>query len=371
MKLPSFGCEEWLNVHEKEATYDLAQSTISSLTMDEFINLCGLNHTDFYHELNLKKMNYGWIEGSNEFKEEVSKLYNHVHPSMVLATNGCTGANLLAICSLIEPGDHVIAMYPSYQQLYDLPKGLGAEVSYLKLDEKLDWMPHIDELKKLIRPNTKMICINNANNPTGTILDRNCLNEIVKIADSVGAYILCDEVYKPMEDVDVPSIVDIYAKGIATNSLSKTFSLPGIRVGWIVANDEITNIFRLYRDYTMICCGVLDDYIGSITLQNKDKILKRNYDLIHKNLAILKEWVKKEPRASLVVPKHVSVSFVKIEVPIGIEEFCTKLLKDTGVLLIPGNRFKVEGYVRLGYCTNTQTLVDGLNMLSNYLRQYD
>lgn len=153
--------------------------------------------------------------------------------------------------------------------------------------------------------------------------------------------------------------------------LSKTYSLPGIRVGWIVADDEVTDIFRSYRDYTMICCGVIDDYIATTALKNKEKILKRNYELIHNNYLILKNWVASEPKVSLVFPKHVSVSFIKIDVPMDIEQFCLKLLKDIGVLLIPGSHFGVEGYARLGYCSKTEILIKGLDKLSEYLRQFD
>ena len=344
MKLDVFGCEDWLNVYETKATYDIAQSTMSSLTMDEFLDICKISKEEFYSYINSKKMNYGHIEGSPEFKEQACHLYEHVTLDMVLQTNGCTGANLLAMTALIEPGDHVIAMHPSYQQLYDYPKG--------------------------IRPDTKMICLNNANNPTGTVLNRNILNEIVQIARNYNSYILCDEVYKPMEDIDVPSIVDIYERGISTNSLSKTYSLPGIRVGWTAASKEITEILRKYRDYTMICCGVFDDCVASLALKNKDKILKRNQQLINTNFEILKEWIKNEPKVSLVFPKHVSVSFIKIDVDMPIEEFCINLLNDAGVLLIPGNRFDVEGHARLGYCAKTEVLIEGLNRLSSYLRTF-
>lgn len=371
MKLPCFGCEDWLNVWENDATLDIAQSTIASFTLEELIAIGGKTKEEFFAELESKKMNYGWIEGSPEFKTEVSKIYKNVKPEQILQTNGCTGANFLAILALIEEGDHVIAMHPSYQQLYDLPKGIGAEVDFWELKEENDWLPDFDELRAMIRPNTKMICINNANNPTGTVLEEKQLKELVEIARECGAYILSDEVYKPMEDISVPAIADIYEKGISTNSLSKTYSVPGVRVGWVAANLEIIDIFRSYRDYTMICCGVFDDYVATYALKNKDKILERNHKLIHENFEILKEWVEQEPRVSLVFPKHVSVSFIRLDIPVEIEEFCIRLLKDKGVLLIPGNRFDVPAHARLGYCARTDVLKAGLRELSDYLRQFD
>ncbi|WP_153058328.1 aminotransferase class I/II-fold pyridoxal phosphate-dependent enzyme, partial [Streptococcus suis] len=115
---------------------------------------------------------YGWIEGSPAFKEAVSQLYEHVGPEQILQTNGATGANLLVLYSLIEPGDHVISLYPTYQQLYDIPKSLGAEVDLWQIEEEYGWLPDLEKLRQLIRPNTKMICINNANNPTGAVMDR-------------------------------------------------------------------------------------------------------------------------------------------------------------------------------------------------------
>lgn len=372
MDIAPFGVEEWLNEWENEAIYDLAGSTISSFTFAEIISLCGLTQNLFFEPLLEKKMNYGWIEGSPEFKEEVAKLYRNMAADNILQTNGTTGANLVAILALVTRGDHVISMYPSYQQLYDIPKALGADVDLWEVQEAHDWIPKLDDLKKLVRPQTKLIALNNANNPTGTILTEEMLLEIVQIAKNVGAYVLVDEVYKPLApDIFVPSIVDLYDKGIATNSLSKTYSVPGIRIGWTASNKALADLFRKYRDYTMICAGVFDDYLAVHILRNKDAILERNQKLVLNNLAILQKWVENEPRVSLVMPKAVSTSFIHLNIPLPVEAFCLDLLKETGVLLVPGNRFGQEGYARLGYCGPVNILVSGLQKLSEYLRQFD
>lgn len=372
MDIQAFGVEEWLNVWENDAIYDIAGSSIASMTLNEILELGPTGKEALLQQLLEKKMNYGWIEGSPEFKEEVAKLYETVQPSQILQTNGATGANFLALYALIEPEDHVVSLYPTYQQLVDIPRSFGAEVSLWQIEEERDWLPSLEELRKLVRPNTKMICINNANNPTGAIMDREFLQGIVEIAKEIGAYILSDEVYKPLEDgVDVPAIVDLYEKGISTNSLSKTYSVPGVRVGWIVANDELTDIFRKYRDYTMICAGVFDDFITTHVLRNKEAVLERNTAIVKENLAIVKEWIAKEPRVSLVFPRHVSTSFIKLDIPEETESFCIRLLKEKGVLLVPGNRFDMPGYARLGYCSQTEVLKKGLAALSEFLRQYD
>lgn len=371
MKLPRFGVEEWLNVHENSAIYDIAGVSISSVTLEELFALSGTNPEDFYKKLQGTKLNYGWIEGSLAFKKSVSQLYTGVKPEQILQTNGATGANLLVLYSLIEPGDHVISLYPTYQQLYDIPKSLGAEVDLWQIEEENGWLPDLEKLRQLIRPNTKMICINNANNPTGAVMDRTYLEELVEIASEVGAYILSDEVYRSFSGLDVPSIIEVYDKGIAVNSLSKTYSLPGIRVGWVAANHQVTDILRDYRDYTMICAGVFDDMVAQLALASRKEILKRNRRILEENLAILDQWIEEEPRVSYIRPAVVSTSFVKIAVEMPMEEFCLQLLQEHGVLLVPGNRFNRDGYVRLGFACEQETLIKGLEKLSQFLRRFD
>ncbi|MBG9367473.1 aminotransferase [Streptococcus sp. NLN64] len=372
MDIQAFGVEEWLNVWENEAVYDIAGSSIVSMTLEEILTLGSSGKEELLNQVLVKTMNYGWIEGSPGFKEQVAKLYQKAKPNQILQTNGATGANYLALYALVKPGDHVISMYPTYQQLVDIPRSFGAEVSLWRIQEANQWLPSLEELRNIIRPDTKLICINNANNPTGAVMDRNYLEELVEIAREVGAYILSDEVYQPLEDgIDVPPIFDLYEKGISTNSVSKTYSVPGVRVGWIIANDELSDLFRKYRDYTMICAGVFDDFIATHVLKHKKEILERNRQIVDHNLKLVKDWVAQEPRVSWVPPRHVSTSFIKLDVSEETERFCIRLLKETGVLLVPGNRFDMPGYARLGYCTRTEILEKGLEALSEFLRQYD
>ena len=290
-------------------------------------------------------------------------------PENILQTNGATGANFLAIFALIEKGDHVVSMLPTYQQLYDLPKSLGATVDFVKLNHD-DWQLDLKALEEKVKPNTKMICLNNANNPTGTLLNQEQLQKVAAIARKVGAYVLVDEVYAPLTDKGkFCSIVDCYEKGIATNSLSKTYSTPGIRIGWTAANEKITESFRKYRDYTMICGGVVSDELAIQVLENKEKILARNRNIVSDNLEIVKNWVAQEDKVELVFPNYVSTSFIKLNIPQNDYEFCVDLLKDKGVLLVPGTAFGVPGYARLGYCCKKKTLENGLQLLSEYLKE--
>ncbi len=367
------GCEDWLNVYEKSAKWDIAQSTFASFTMDELMALDGEEGASFYESLNREVMNYGWIEGSPEFKDEVAKLYRKpVSPSRILQTNGCTGANLNAMHVLIEPGDHVVAEWPTYTPLYEVPRQLGAEVDYWELEEGLGWKPDVEKLKRLVKPNTKLICINNASNPVGCVLDKDTLEQIADIARSVGAYVLSDEVYMPMDDTEnYWSMADVYEKAIVTNSVSKTYSTPGVRIGWVVADEEVAQRVRVYRDYSMICTGVFNDILATYVLKNRQTILERNRRICHTNHDIVAEWVKDQPRAKWNDPKGVSVSYLQLDIPESDEEFCKRILSERGVLLVPGTRFELPNGARLGYCCHEDVLRKGLALLGEALAEYD
>ncbi|EQB4876276.1 aminotransferase [Enterococcus hirae] len=369
MEITHFGLEEWLNKWEKEAVYDLAQSSIEALTLEELIGLDGTTVTDFFQSLSKTSLDYGWSEGTATFKQEVASLYQSLSSENIIQTNGATGANLLALCGLIEPGDHVVSMLPTYQQLYDLPKSLGATVDFVPLTEEEEWRFDSVKLVDVIQPNTKMICLNSANNPTGTLLDRQTLEEIIEIAEKVDAYILMDEVYAPLAGGDFVSIVDLYEKGITTNSLSKTYSVPGIRIGWVAANQEIIERLRKYHTYLVLSGGVLSDALAVHALRNKEKILARNKKIVSENLAIVEKWLADEPNVQLVLPNHVSTSFIRLNITEDDEQFCIDLLRETGVLLVPGSAYGVPQHARLGYCCRKETLEKGLALLSEYLKE--
>lgn len=373
MDIPVIGVEDWLNVHEHDARWDIAQSTIASLTMGELRALDDADGAEFYDLLDREKMDYGWIEGSAAFKDEVRRLYRHeIADPDILQCNGATGANLNALMALVRPGDHVIAEWPTYAPLYEIPRTLGAEVEYWQIREELGWNPDIEDLKGLVRPDTRLICLNNASNPIGTVLPRETLHEVCDLARSVGAYVLCDEVYLPMEGTgDFESIVDVYDKGIVTNSVSKTYSTPAARCGWVIAPREVSDAIRTHRDYTMICAGVFNDALATYVLRHKDKILARNREILFGNRELAQRWIDGQPRASWVAPRGVSTSFVKLDIPERDEDFCLRLLEERGVLLVPGSRFELPCGVRLGYCVQPDVLARGLELLGEALSTFD
>lgn len=371
MDIKLFAVEDWMNKYEMSATYNIAETCVDSLTIEELISIDGTKPDDFFRSLYEKKLTYGHIEGSPEFRTLVSQLYESIDPKQVLVMNGGIAANFLVFYSLVKPGDHVISVHPTYQQIYDVPKSFGATVDLLHLKPENGYLPDLDELRALVRENTKLICINNPNNPSGAIIERELLEKIVEIARSCGAYLLCDEVYRNLlqeDDLIVPSVADLYEKGISTSSMSKALSLAGLRLGWIAAPHDVIEECVKHRDYTTISVGMLDDILAVHALKNYDRILSRNRKIIKDNLAILDEWVAGETAVTYVKPRAGTTAMLKVDLPVSSADFCEGLLKQTGAFLTPGSCFDMEGYVRIGYACETEMLRQGLQKVSEYIR---
>jgi aspartate/methionine/tyrosine aminotransferase len=222
----------------------------------------------------------------------------------------------------------------------------------------------------MVKSNTKLITINNPNNPTGALIPEEMLKEIVEIAKSVDAYVLSDEVYRGISEDGsyMPSIVDLYEKGIGVGSMSKIFSLAGLRLGWVVSRDkEMIELCRERRDYDTISCSVIVDIFASLALENKDAILNRNREIVIKNRDILDQWVKSESRVSYVKPQAGNTALIYYDADMPSMEFCIKLLEDTGVLFTPGECFDLDYCFRVGYAFDAITLAEGLNKTSAFL----
>ncbi|QPC94599.1 aminotransferase [Mesorhizobium sp. INR15] len=370
MKIRNFGVEIWMNHYETKCELNLAETCVESLTVAELLDMAG--KTDIAQELLPLKLTYGAIEGSVRLRRLVAGLYERQRMENVVITHGAIGANALVYQTLVDPGDRVISVLPTYQQHYSIPESIGADTRILKLTEKTGFLPDLAELKSLATPGTKLIAINNPNNPTGSLMDRQYLERIVEIARACDAWILCDEVYRGTDqdgDGITASIADLYEKGISTGSMSKTYSLAGLRLGWIAGPQGLIHAASIHRDYNTISVGMLDDHFAAIALENRDKILERSHRITRTNLAILSEWVDAEPLISWVKPRSGTTALLKYDLPISSEEFCIGLLEKTGVMFTPGSAMDMEGYLRIGYTNGEDVLREGLKRVSRFLKE--
>lgn len=374
MNIKPFAVEEWMNAYETGAKYNIAETCVDSISLDELFELSGTDKDAFLNKLCARRLTYGAIEGSSDLKEGIASLYRTMAPQEIVPTHGASGGNHHVFYSLINPGDKVISIMPSYQQLYSIPASLGADVKIMHLKKENGYLPDVDELKKLAEGGVKMICLNNPNNPTGALIPEKILQKVIRIARDFDAYLLVDEVYRHLIQSDdwQPSIVDMYEKGISTSSMSKVFSLAGVRLGWIATHDkDALKQMWSHRDYNLISCGMIDDAIAALALKSKEAILKRNKKIIRENLAVLDEWIEKEPRLSYVKPEAGTTALVYYDFPVDSYTLCRQMYDACGAFVTPGDCFDEPCSMRIGYAAGRDTLEKGLKAMSTFFRSLE
>ena len=371
MRIRDFGVEIWMNRWETVCRYNLAETCVDSVTVDELLGLAGIDRAAFVAELGAMRLGYGAIEGSARLRSAIAALYDTVRAEDVIVTHGAIGANHLVYQAVVEPGDVVVSVVPTYQQHTAIPESLGATVRPVPQREDLGWLPDLAELRAAA-VGAKLISLVNPGNPTGSLLDGAAVDAVVAIAREAGAWILADEVYRGLDQDGPgtsPSFADRYERTIAVGGMSKAFSLAGLRLGWIAAPADVLLPVSRHRDYSVISVGMVDDLLASIALEAAAALLARNRGIVRGNLAHLDAWVAEEPRVSYVRPTAGTTALLRFDAPgLSSEAFCTQLLEAEGVLLVPGSVFDLAGTcARIGYANDPEVLVAGLERTSAFL----
>lgn len=374
MQIKDFKVEQWMNEWETKCRYNVAETCTYSVTLDQLFDICGGSRDEFIEEFAARRLTYGDIEGNPAFLEGICGLYETVKPEHIIPTHGAAGANYLVLSTLVNPGDHVVSIMPTYQQLYSIPEMCGAELKLLHLEKEDHY--HVDpaKLEALCDENTKLICINNPDNPTGALLSREELQVIVDIAKKYDAWLMCDEVYRLLvqdDDAFTTSPIDLYDKAVVTSSMSKVWSLAGIRLGWcITKSEELRHDLLSHRDYDLISCGMFDEAVAAYALAHADKILERSRRIVRQNLQAVMEWVDSEPHLSIVKPEAGTTCLVYYDYDIDSYDFCVCMMETEGALVTPGDAFEEPKSMRLGYAysDNVDDLKEGLAAISRFLR---
>jgi len=373
VKVKPFLVERFMGEHEQNVEINIAETCVKPFTLGEFLKF--VEEEDFFEKIKDLPLTYGYVEGFPELKEGLARFYNNVIPEGIFITNGAIDANFQVFYTLVEPGDSVISIFPTYQQLYSVPESFGAKVKFWLLHEENNWTPDLDELNELVDKKTKLIVINSPNNPTGALLDEKMLKGIAEIAEDANAYVLNDESYRGLyvnpED-HVPSIVDISDRAIATSSFSKPLSLTGLRLGWIAtSNEDIARELILHRDYTTISISILIEKLATLAINHAEKIYERNLKILRKNFKILEKWIKEEPLIDWVPPRAGTVAFLRYHLNIPSEELAVKLMEEKSTFLVPGSCFGIENHLRIGYGNPTKIMVEGLKRFKEFLRSME
>ena len=372
MKVSPFKVEIWMNEHENDGIYNLTESCVSPLKMGELLELLDIKEK-YLSDLLDMKLDYGDINGSDELKKQICQLYETAEPCNIAIAQGAINANEMTIMELIEPNDEMITFTPGYQQVSSLAESLGAKVIELELKEEKGWQVDFDELEKAITDKTKVICVTLPNNPTGTMLSTQACVRLIEIAERHDLYLFVDEVYRSLyadRFCYQGSLFDLYDKAIITSGLSKSFGLPGLRLGWIVGPKAFIDRIIYRRDYHIISISKMNDVLAVEVLKQKEKILSRNRDICLKNRAYLEEWIKHE--------RHITNSFtsgttqlIRYDMKIPSEELSLRVQKEAGIFFVPGSCFDCEYHLRLGGGIDPIIFQNGLNVFSNWLRQFD
>lgn len=375
MDIRTFKVEQWMNEYETNCKYNLAETCIDSLTIRELIELAGLDVSDYMNKLADTRLTYSHIYGSPELLSGIAGLYgDKINPENILPMHGAIGANYHILMTLIDPDDNMVSVMPTYQQHYSIPESIGAEVRILNLNLENHFLPDIEKLKSLVDGNTKVITMNSPNNPSGSLIPKETMEQVIEIARSVGAYVLCDEVYRGISEDGsyMYSVADLYEKGISVGSMSKSWSMAGVRLGWIATQDmALISRCRERRDYDTISCPVIDDKLAALALANKDKIIARNRAILNANRKILDDWVKATPEVYYQRPEAGTTALVYYKKNMPSRELCKNLVKETGVLFTPGECFEMEGAVRIGYAFDPDVLQKGLDLFADFLKTID
>ena len=368
MKIQLFDMERYQSLNEYIVDYDLAESGVHPYTLEEL-----LGSRDAVDALLGTRLGYPQSEGTPELRAAVAALYKDAGRDNVLVTNGSSEAIFASAWRLLERGDEIVVMQPNYQQLWGLAKTWGAKVKPLRLREELGWQFDPEDLKELVTKRTKAVQVCNPNNPTGAIMEAPQRKALLDAVEDAGAWLLADEVYQGAEREAsmTQSLWGDHERTLITNGLSKSFGLPGLRIGWLVGPAKMVEEVMSYHDYLSLTPTMLSDRLARIALdqQRRPQILARTRGILRKNYPAIRDWIEAhESLLSHVPPAAGAICFLRYTLKVNSTDLAERLRKEKSVLIVPGDMFGMDGYVRIGIGPPTDYLLAALNRFDELLR---
>ena len=368
-----FIMERMMSKFEKEVEYNISESGVHPMTLKELIDYDPEN----INRLLDTEINYAHANGIPELRENIAAMYNGATAENVLVTVGAIEANYNTISTLLSPGDEIIVMLPNYMQIWGIAKNLNLNLKTFHLREENGWAPDINELHDHISDNTKLITVCNPNNPTGYILTEEEMDEIVSAASWVDAWILADEVYAGAErstDEQTPSFYGRYDKVLAVGNLSKAYGLPGLRIGWVVGPVDTTDDIWARHEYTTLSATMLSNHLAAIALspEVRPRIIQRTRDYIRKGFPVLQQWMDShENTFSIIPPQAAAIAFARYHLDINSTEFAERLIKEKSVLLVPGDHFGMDNFLRISYGLPHDYLTGALDRIHELIMELE
>ena len=365
-----FKLERYFGDKEHRARFLLSSSDCETMGLGELLGAADPATLAMWEGLRL-----GYTEpmGHPALRDEVAALYPGLGPGNVLLISPGEGI-LLAFAALLEAGDHVIVTYPAYQTLFEIPAAMGCSVTLWRLEPGNGrWALDLDFLERSIRSNTKLVVVNFPHNPTGFHPSREEYGRVLDIVRRRGLYLFSDEMYRllemePSERLDPAA--GLYERAVSLSGLSKSFGLPGLRIGWLTAGDRgLIEDFSKLRDYTTLCSGAPNEILAIAAMRARETIIGRNRGIIARNLGLARGFFAlHEGELGWFPPRAGSVALARLRLPVDVESFCAALFERKGVLLLPGSVFDLEGnYFRLGF--GRRDMGEGLAALDEFINE--
>lgn len=368
MRIELFEMERMQALHFKEVDHDLSESGVLPLSAGELLGDDGVR--DF---LDLP-LGYPLSEGSLVTRERVAAWHPGATSGNVSIVNGGSEANHVALWTLLERGDRLAFMVPNYMQGWGLGRhyGAGSDPFHLRFDGER-WALDLDELDRTVTAETAVVMVCNPNNPTGHVLGEDEMEAVVAAARRADAWLVSDEVYRGAEltgDRASPTFWGRYDKTVITGGLSKAFGLPGLRIGWVVAPEELVRDFWVHHDYTTLAPGMLSDHLAAVALEpgKREELLKRTRGILRRHLPRLEAWLESHGDLFRWTPPLAgAILYAEYGHPIASTELVERIRQEQSVLLVPGDMFGLGRGIRFGYGYDIEATLAGLSRVDAVL----
>ena len=349
MQLSPFKLERYFAQYEFTTRYMLGSSDCESMRIGDLLDLEPEASEKF------QKLWLGYTEspGALSLRQEICNLYTTIEPEQVLVHSGAEEAIFLLMQASLKPGEHAIVHWPCYQSLAEVARGMGCQVTPWIAREENGWALDLDELKRAIQPDTRLVVINLPHNPTGYLMPKEAFLEVNRIAQENGLVLFSDEVYRESEyslEDRLPAACDLNSTAVSLGVTSKTYGLPGLRIGWIATrNEELYDRIAGLKDYTTICNSAPSEFLAELALRHRGELARRSVELIRSNLALADSFFDRHAeRFNWIRPKAGPIAFPRL-IGKNVDEFCRELVIQANVLLLPGSLYEDQGnHFRIG-----------------------
>jgi aspartate/methionine/tyrosine aminotransferase len=366
MHIKPFRIEQYFGKYEFTAKYLLSSSDAESRTIEELLDLEPGAHESFLKHW----CGYTESPGAPALREVISGMYRGIAPEDVLVLAATEEGIFVLYHALLSPGDHVIVETPCYESALEVARSTGARVSEWRRSSDNGWAHDLAALEKLIQPSTRIIYINTPHNPTGLVMPASVFQQVTKLAARGGIILFCDEVYRELEHDPVnrlPAACEVYERAVSLGSMSKTYGLPGLRLGWLVSKDaEVVRRCLEFKYYTTICGSAPSEFLSALALRHREVLVKRNREIVLRNLPLLDSFIRQQSNLfAWVKPNASPIGFVRYKPQRDVLSFCEEVVNNAGVLLLPGTVYDQPQHIRFGY--GRKNMPEALAQFATYL----